>query len=304
MLYKLWKPELKPIDYLWQLFTVTAAAQLGVVPISLYYFHQFPSLFFISNLIIIPFLGLILGLGILVIILSSFNILLQFIANLYGEIISLMNNFVAWVANQEGFLFRNISFNWIQLLASYILIICLILLFKKRNTQRVISFLIAILIFQGTFIYNKYDAQQNKKFIVFHKSRNTLLGTHNGTKLTLNNPNYEDDYIINNYKTGNQINTIEFDSIQNLYTVKDKKLLIVDSLGIYNIKDLNPEYVLLTNSPKINLNRLIDSLHPKQIIVDGSNYKSYTKTWEVTCMKQKIPFHNTNEKGAFIIELE
>lgn len=304
MLYKLWKPKLKSVDYIWQLFTVTIAAQLGVVPISIYYFHQFPSLFFISNLIIIPFLGFILGLGILVIILALLNILPQFFANVYGAIISLMNNFVAWVANQEGFLFRDISFNWQQLIASYILIICLILLFKKRSPRRMISFLIAVLIFQTVFIYNKYNVIKNERFIVFHETRQTLLGLHNGIQLTLNKPNYEDNYIINNYKIGNQIKTIEFDSTQNLYTVKDKKLLVIDSLGVYNIKNLNPDYVLLTNSPKINLNRLIDSLQPSQIIADGNNYKSYIEKWKTTCLKQKTPFHNTNEKGAFIIDIQ
>lgn len=303
MLYKLWKPNFKAVDYVWQLFTVTLAAQFGILPISLFYFHQFPGLFFVSNLVIIPFLGFILGMGILVMILATLNILPQFIANLYGSIISLMNSFITWIANQEGFLFRDISFNWKQLITAYILIICFILLLKKPKPRRVISFLIAVLIFQGVLIYNKYDTVQNQKFIVFHKSRHTLLASHIGNQLILNNQDYENDNIINNYKIGNNINSVESNSFQNIYSLKEKKLLVIDSLGVYKIKNLNPEYVLLTNSPKINLTRLIDSLHPKQIIADGNNYKSYIENWKATCLKEKIPFHSTNEKGAFIIEL-
>lgn len=303
MLYKLWSPKLKAIDYIWQLFTVTLAAQLGILPLSLFYFHQFPGLFFVSNLVIIPFLGFILGMGILVIILAVLNILPQLIANLYGSIISFMNNFISWIANQEGFLFRDISFNWKQLIGAYILIISFILLLKKPKPKRIISFLIAILIFQGVFIYNKYDTGQSQKFIVFHKSRHTLLASHHGNKLTLNKSEYKNDYTISNYKIGNAINSIESDSFQNIYSLRSEKLLVIDSLGIYEVKSLSPEYILLTNSPKINLTRLIDSLHPKQIIADGSNYKSYIKSWKVTCQKEKIPFHNTNEKGAFIIDL-
>ncbi|MEO6348834.1 MAG: ComEC family competence protein, partial [Aquaticitalea sp.] len=63
-----------------------------------------------------------------------------------------------------------------------------------------------------------------------------------------------------------------------------------------------PDYVLLRNSPKINLKRLLDSLQPKLIIADGSNYKSYTQRWKMTCDKLKIPFHLTGEKGAFVLK--
>ena len=36
-----------------------------------------------------------------------------------------------------------------------------------------------------------------------------------------------------------------------------------------------PEIVVLIQSPKINLKRLISTIKPEQIIADGSNYKSY-----------------------------
>ena len=81
-------------------------------------------------------------------------------------------------------------------------------------------------------------------------------------------------------------------------------LLVIDSLGTYNVKSFKPDYVLLTQSPKLNINRLIDSLKPKLIIADGSNYKSYIERWEATCTKRKLPFHQTSKKGAFILKKE
>ena len=78
-------------------------------------------------------------------------------------------------------------------------------------------------------------------------------------------------------------------------------MLVIDSLGVYNIKSFQPDYVLLRQSPKINLNRLIDSIQPKYIIANGSNYKTYISQWERVCKKRKLPFHQTSKKGAFII---
>ena len=78
-----------------------------------------------------------------------------------------------------------------------------------------------------------------------------------------------------------------------------KNLYVLDSLGIYPPYTLQADYILLTHSPKINLERLIDSIAPKQIIADGSNYKSYISRWKKTSAKRKLPFHYTGEKGAY-----
>ncbi|MFC4723359.1 ComEC/Rec2 family competence protein [Geojedonia litorea] len=302
-IYKLWKPKFKILDYFWQIFTVTIAAQIGVVPISLYYFHQFPSLFFISNLAIIPFLGLILGLGIIVIFLALFNCLPEFIAQLYGTMISSMNNLVDWVAKQEQFLFKDVSFSMLQMLTIYLFIILIVQFYKTKSYLYLRFSFMALLVIQSAFIFIKYESSKNE-FIVFHKSRQTLIGEKTGNHLTLFTSNDSltlDDIMIKNYSVGNSIKSSNKSRMKSVYTFKDKTFLIVDSMGIYNVKSFKPDIVILRNSPKINLERLIDSVQPQLIIADGSNYKSYAELWKATCYKLKHPFHQTSEKGAYIL---
>ena len=163
----------------------------------------------------------------------------------------------------------------------------------------------AILIVQGAFIYSEFKKPSNE-FIVFHKSRYSLLGNTINNKIVVAN-DFDSivkskNKIIKDYVVGNHIKTVEEQAISPIYQLDNKHLLVIDSLGVYNIKSLKPDFVLLRQSPKINLNRLIDSLKPKQIIADGSNYKSYIERWEHICKKRKIPFHQTSKKGAFIID--
>lgn len=305
LLYKIWKPKWKATDYFWQILTVTIAAQFGVVPISLYYFHQFPSLFFISNLAIIPFLGLILGFGILVIVLALCNSLPQFLANLYGFIIRVMNDIVGWVSNQELYVLKNISFEIPQVLTFYGLIITSVFVFKKQDFKRIALFLIAILLVQGVYIHSAFKTN-NKSFIILHKSRYSMIFqkvnselkvSHNLDSITLSK-----DRVITNYNVGNFITSNTLDTLTSVYQFQNKTLLIIDSLGVYNVKNFEPDYLLLRNSPKINMDRVIDSINPKYIIADGSNYTSYVNRWEQTCLKRKLPFHHTRKKGAFIIK--
>ncbi|MFG6686263.1 ComEC/Rec2 family competence protein [Mariniflexile sp. HNIBRBA6329] len=305
LLYKLWKTKYWLTDKLWHTFTVTVSAQFGIIPLSLYYFHQFPSLFFLSNLVIIPLLGYILGAGICIILLAVLNSLPQFLATSYGHVIGLMNGFVSWISKQESFLFKDIPFNILYVLVSYIVVFALVQFYIKRTFMALRFLLIAIIIGQCALIFTTYERPKNE-FIVFHKSRYSLLGNSTNNKITiisdLDSVTKSKNNIIKDYIVGNHIKTVEQDTFESVYFFNKKKLLVIDSLGIYNIKSFQPDYILLRQSPKINLNRLIDSINPMYIIADGSNYKSYIAHWESICKKRKLPFHQTSKKGAFIIE--
>ncbi len=301
MLFSLYRPRFKLDLLIWNVLTVTFAAQLGVLPISLYYFHQFPGLFFLSNLVIIPFLGILLGFGIFIIIFALLNLLPQVIASFFGKIISAMNAFVDWISHHEDFLFQNISFNGFQLILSYLFIVSSICLIKSKAYKNIISFLIVVLLFQGYLFINSYQSSNNT-FIIFHKSRHSILGILQNRQLKLyhNVSMITNEKLINNYKVDKNLEIITLDTIRNVYTFKNKTLLVVDSLGIYKIKSFKADFVLLHNSPRINLARLIDSISPELIISDGSNFKSYQERWAKTCSIKKTPFHQTSEKGAFI----
>ncbi|WCO01177.1 ComEC/Rec2 family competence protein [Psychroserpens ponticola] len=304
LLQKLWMPKWKVTNYFWQIFTVTIAAQLGVAPISLFYFHQFPGLFFISNLAIIPFLGLILGFGILVILLSLLNVLPEAIANLYGSLISSMNYIVTWVSKQESFLIKDISFEFTHVISTYLFLFALILVYKKFRFKQITFLLVSILILQSVSIYTK-SKNSAEAFIIFHKTRYSVIGKKQNTSLkvwhNLDSSAVKTEKMLSSYNVGSFIKSITYDSLHNVYKTPHKTLLVIDSVGIYQVR-FKPDIILLRNSPRINLKRMIDSLQPQLIIADGSNYKSYVKRWKATCLKEKLLFHQTNEKGAFIIK--
>ncbi len=306
MVYSVWKPKWKVVDYFWQLLTVSIAAQFGVIPLSLYYFHQFPGLFFISNLVIIPVLGTILIGGILVIFLALINMLPSLISKAYYYLIHTMNYIVNLVAQQEDFLIKNIAFSLLMVVASYLVIVFGIRFLDKRNSKRLIGLLGVLILFSSVLIYEKYERQSTEELVVFNKSRFSIIGNRIGEQLavlhTLDSTTLSKDKTINQYDLGSgNLNISMKDGISNILHFKNKKLLIIDSLGIYNVKDYNPEIVILQQSPKINLERMIEILKPRLIVADASNYKTYVRQWDKTCRQKNTPFHYTNEKGAFIL---
>jgi competence protein ComEC len=303
-----WKPKLKIVHKIWQLITVSIAAQVGILPLSLFYFHQFPGLFIASNLVIIPFLGTILIGGVIVIFLSLLGFLPQFVADFYGFLISLMNSFVSWISTQEQFLLKEISMSFLMMLTFYSMLILGVRLLMNTSLKRLIHLLISILIVQGVFVFENHQKKLEAAFIIFHKSRTSVIGIRAGEQLLVNHNldslEFNKSNLLTSYRIGENVNQILKIKNHSIFKFENESILMIDSLGVYLLKNLKEPIVVLQYSPKINLERLIKTLKPKQIVADGSNYKSYINRWKETCKKQKTPFHFTGKNGAYILKDE
>lgn len=302
-LQKFWFPENILVRKIWQLLSVSVAAQLGVLPISLFYFHQFPALFFVTNLLVVPFLGLILGFGILVIFLALIDFLPNIIAKGFDWIIRLMNATVGWVAKQESFIIKNIPFDSFQLIWGYLIITALVLFLSKPKWKTMAVFFSGLIIFQVWGIYKQVELHQKETITLAHRSRNTVLLHQLGDSLVIiASDTFNIGNIATDYSIAERIQKMGAVQLKNSYRIGSKRLFVVDSLTVLPIK-ARPEYLLLTQSSKINLERVLDSVQPKKIFVDGSNYPSLIKKWKATCAQKEIPFHHTGEKGFYTFKL-
>lgn len=303
LLVSIWLPKNKISKYIWDILTVSFAAQIGTLPLSIYYFHQFPGLFFVTNLIIIPLLSIVMVLGVVVMVLAAFGYVPLLLSKPLEWSVFYLNKIINSIASFEQFIIQNIPFNLYFLISFYLIIISAVLWFQKPSFNKLAMILISIILLQISYIKNESDIQNQEEWVVFNSKKNTLITERNGKKITL----YANDSILktcqkNNlltaYLVGNFSALETKKRIQNTAFFNGKKILILDSLGIYP-KNIKPDVLLLTQSPKINLERLFQSIHPKIVVADASNYKTLQKYWKATCYKQKIPFHATGEKGFY-----
>lgn len=303
-IYNLYKPKYYLDKLFWGLLSVTVAAQLGVAPLSIFYFNQFPGLFLIANLVILPFLSIIVGLGILIVLLAAFDSLPSWLADLYSQMIATQNEFIMWLAAQDTFLLKDIHFSGYWLFGSYLVLISTVLLFKKRTYKRLLLAVASILVLLSFIILNKTN-YSDSKLIVFHKTRETLVGVKEGSKFSLFTNKLHDSLKdrdpIASYRVGSNCGSYTEKPLKNFIRFRSMQFLIIDSTAVYPRMD-SVDYVLLRGSPKLHLDRLIDSVHPRCIISDGSNYTSFVARWRESCRLKKLPFHHTGDRGAFIIE--
>jgi competence protein ComEC len=301
-----YEPKNKFSKIVWDILTVSVAAQLGAFPLSIFYFHQFPGLFFLTNLVILPAMGVVMALGLVVMLMAFFNFVPHYPALLLEKLIFVLNWIIAKIASIESFVFKSIPLNiWITI-ALYLLIVCWFLWFMKKTYTRFICSLCSLVLVQICFLFNNYKLSSSSEFIVFNLKKHSLFVERFGKKIytfcsekQLKNKQLAKN--IENFEVENFIEKTSPKELKNVIWFKNNNILVIDSLGIYE-KSMKPNFVILRQSPKINLERFLDFCNPKMIVADGSNYKSLVLVWAKTCAKRKIPFHATAEKGFFVLK--
>jgi len=304
LLKNIWTPKHKIQTTVWNALTVSFAAQIGTLPLCLYYFHQFPGLFFVTNIVIIPILSFIMIAGIIVMIWAIFISPPLLIIEIFEKSIYLLNKTIHIVASFEWFVIRDISFNFYYLITFYLFIIAATVWSKKPNYNQLVLLLITIILLQISFIYTKKEIESTHEMIVYNTRKNTLISERNGREIILfTNDTLSKNSILNSYLVGNSGRIKSTHKINNVLYFNGKKIAVIDSSGIYETR-IQPDILILTQSPRINLDRILQDLHPEIILADASNSYAVQKIWKTTCLKKNILFHATNEKGYYKLNLE
>ena len=244
-----------------------------------------------------------MALGVFVMVLAACNWVPEIPLILLERLVNSLNSIIKWIASFEDFIIKDIPFNSVMLFGCYLAIVSIIIWFKKPNFNKLTVALCSVLLFQGICFASRRNNQQEQEWIVFNSTKKTIIAERKGENVTLFCSKNTSKEIANNtmlksYLVAHFSKISKQKELSNLAYFKTNKILIIDSLGVYP-KQIQPDVLLLTQSPKINLERLLQVYKPRTIVADGSNYKSYVARWKATCEKEKIPFHATGEKGFY-----
>ena len=125
-----WLMEHRIVRWLWALAAVSLAAQIGVAPLTAYYFGRLPVWFLLTNLIVIPAATLILWLLPVVLVFPS-------LANLLLYIVSGLNALLSAVATLPGASISGLHPTKLQTTMTYVVIVaCYLLAFRFSQRRR------------------------------------------------------------------------------------------------------------------------------------------------------------------------
>ncbi len=98
-LAKCWHPQHTVLRYIWSIVTVSLAAQIGTAPLSIFYFHQFPVYFLLSNIIAIPLSFITMCAGVVFCLTSAIPIVGMFTAKALELLLQIMHNSLSYMSD-------------------------------------------------------------------------------------------------------------------------------------------------------------------------------------------------------------
>jgi competence protein ComEC len=184
-LFKLYAFKNRLFDWAWSITCVSVAAQIATFPLGLLYFHQFPNLFLISNLLVIPAAAGILYLGFSLFLFSLWEPTLLFFGFLLKWLISSLNQVVIWIERIPYSVLSGIDISTLESLIIYLIIAGVLVFIIQENRKGLYVSLTLACVFLSLQIVEVYQ-QRNQQFITLYNVKGeTAIALINGTDVTL-----------------------------------------------------------------------------------------------------------------------
>jgi competence protein ComEC len=302
----------KWLDQLWKMNAVTIAAQVFTLPLCLYYFHQFPNYFLITNFIAVPLSTIILFGEILLLTVSSIPPVAKLLGNTIEYLITFMNGCIELVASLSFATWENLQVSVLQAIILMIIAACIAigLTEKSGSLIRGAMFFIALFFCLRSLSFLKCGNQQI--LIVYHVSRATAIDMVNGRRsvffgdsLFYSNPQ-NGPLFLQPARTLLRFSTSRYEKSINgsrFFVCGGKKIWFTDTATVLqeNKHKVEIDLLILSKNPRLYLKNIIRSVIINQVVFDGSVPTWKSRYWKKDCDSLHIPWHDVSTDGAFVI---
>lgn len=294
------------IHQLGQLVAVSLAAQILTTPFTLFYFHQFPASFLLSNLVAVPLSSVILGAALLTCLLAYVPVIGTFIASATEGMILFMNKYVQWVEAIPGMLWEDLYWSFTETLL--LLLLCFALshwLLNKATTGRIFSLLLGtgLLLIQVTYKFQTSPV----RLIVYNHKKYTLVEFMKGNQsqvfvdsLSLHDPSIEKYLLSPSHQFFNIRHTekyvlplsFEVDSLTMLCPHKnyEPQNKLADTIDV----------LLLTRQAPYDPGPWLENKSIRRAVITGAVGPRTAERWRSSLDSLRIPIHDMVIKGAFV----
>lgn len=165
----------KVLNYFWQGTTIGIAAQIGTIPLTLYYFNQFPNYFFLTNIGLLILASIALISVVVFLIFHAVPYLVDWLAYLVNFIYDTLTNFIKWINSLPGEVSTGFTPSIFQVVMMY-LFIGLTFYFWHNRKLKAFRFGITILFVLGlSLIANREHNKSKEELIVLNHYRKSVL---------------------------------------------------------------------------------------------------------------------------------
>ena len=314
----------KIVNKIWEITSVTIAAQIATAPFTIYYFHQFPIYFWLSNLFMTPISSVVIMGGMIMLLIFFIPYVNIAVAWIVSKMIYIMNFGVSWIESLPYSIIKGLYVNDIQFVVLLITLLLLLLLIECKDIKMLLSIMIMSCIFLIVNVDINLKRNKQKEMVIYSINNMTAIDFINGGEhLILSDSIFINDksafsYNIENFlvKKGlyhagkNKLLHEDFDENfvkkrKNVVTF-DEKLIGLSDGSVFSREELSYkiplDYMLVYGRKRQTLSYILNVYDFDYLIIDGSVPYYLTSRLIDEADALGIKYHNIREDGAFLMK--
>ena len=170
-------------NFMLNVLSISLSAQIGTIPLVIYYFHQYSAVSIIANLVIIPIAEIVIVFSLFMVILISMSFNFSWLSSIYDEFITLTLKLIHYFADTDSLMYRMIPLTLLEALVLYLLFYFLRFAIQKftiKNGSRIVYF---ILIFVALRLMLNYKADQLDEVLVHRFFKEEIISVKQGANV-------------------------------------------------------------------------------------------------------------------------
>ena len=268
------------IGYVWNVISVSIAAQLGTLPLILYYFGTFPTYFLMANLLVAPLAIIILSLTLASLLLSFIPVVGEICISLLEMFTMFLNSSMQFVQSIRGAQITSVYFNELQVLLAFMFLASLYMFFRKRCAAWLIKVFSIVCLLAMVEVY-KMRTQEGPS-LFFARSD---LYIRNGKELE----SVSSDYGLH------EINGVKVGVMKSAYW---KNICLTGETKLASL-----DYVYICRGFSGNITHLLTLFDIKNVVIDGAVSERYREFLKEECVKLNIRCIENSAQASYRILL-
>ena len=208
------------LNYLWSIVAVSLSAQLSIGLLSMYYFHCFPLMFPVSNIVVIVLSGMELSLGFLFVLFNNVDLLAMPIVFCLELLISIKLKSLSFIGSLPNVLVNSIYFKGIELILYYLLLLSMLYFLLTKKAKGIYITLASFLLIGVYITYEEYDQYDQDKIVLFGNNQVCLAYLKGPVAYVYVSENLNEaalDYFANPY--------LRYNGIQEIVMLQDEQVV-------------------------------------------------------------------------------
>jgi competence protein ComEC len=291
------------LDLVWQSVAVTIVAQAGTLPLTIMLFNRFPTLFILTNAVIVPLSSVVVITGCIIPFLYPLVHVSGLLAFILDKLTGLTEYLTSKAASVPLSTIENIGFSYAESITLFLFISLALTFLISKPRIRPIYPLVALLLFEISFTAKNISTRSGNELVIYNTPGYATIGLKSGKELIVYTDNPELPAEVKRHSSVLGLRTELRMLTDSAIEIKagNRKIIIYDKPIKGWKAGENADIIIITGKKKISESDVLPLASPSEVIFAVTGINNVRPGNNIRNLNNRI--RSVKESGAIRLRL-